>query len=162
MRLRCVEIDGSPKTTRRPGHSYRSVSTGQPWLLLPSLLRFVTCTNIGYASRPSRATVRPGCRRQGQTTISSGRADTQLTGSVAAPAVGLTAGRQAADVHLAQIVRHEAKAPIHADRRRPELTTLPHAVLDAQGAPEIDVAAALKAAGIVSYSPNLLFVNRGT
>jgi hypothetical protein len=34
---------------------YRSVSTGQPWLVRPSVLRFVTSPHIGYANRPNRA-----------------------------------------------------------------------------------------------------------
>jgi hypothetical protein len=40
---------------RHPGPSYRSVSTGQPWLVRPSILRFVTSPHIGYANRPNRA-----------------------------------------------------------------------------------------------------------
>ncbi len=40
---------------RHPGRSYRSVATGQPWLVRPSLLRFVTSPHIGYAHRPNRA-----------------------------------------------------------------------------------------------------------
>ena len=40
---------------RHPGRSYRSGSTGQPWLLRPSRTCVVTFTGIGYASRPNRA-----------------------------------------------------------------------------------------------------------
>jgi hypothetical protein len=40
---------------RHPGRSYRSGATGQPWLLRPSILRFVASPYIGYACRPNRA-----------------------------------------------------------------------------------------------------------
>ena len=52
-----IPIVPASRFARHPGRSHRcgSMSTGRPWLLLPSRTYVVTFICIGYASRPRRA-----------------------------------------------------------------------------------------------------------
>ncbi len=56
--LRSFRYVQAPRFAYHPGRSHRSPSkwTRQPWLLHPSISRFVTSPCPGYANRPNRAT----------------------------------------------------------------------------------------------------------